>query len=215
MPTIRAFLALVPDEATSGACADRLQHVRQLLHLDDASGVRIQWVRPSLFHITVAFLGSVDEAWFAERQAAVQAVCRSFPQVDLRLSHVGLFPHAQAPRVVWLGAAPSPETDALVNLAAVMQQVTAVDSTNGGPNQASERFHPHLTLARIKEGSRVVGRAVALAGGTAALSAEIRRPIPWRVAAVYGMRSDYNPVHNGPVYRTVWTADLGAPPTLR
>ncbi|MBU2561020.1 MAG: RNA 2',3'-cyclic phosphodiesterase [Nanoarchaeota archaeon] len=92
------------------------------------------------FHLTLKFLGEVDEGKVPALVDALSEV--QFTRFEASLSRVGAFPNANDPRVVWVGIEPHE------NIGAVQQQVDACTQKLGF--EPDKRFHPHLTLARIK-----------------------------------------------------------------
>ncbi|MBN1544078.1 RNA 2',3'-cyclic phosphodiesterase [Candidatus Woesearchaeota archaeon] len=92
------------------------------------------------FHLTLKFLGEVDES---KAPALVDALSKvHFNRFEASLSRVGAFPSMNDPRVVWVGLEPHDV------ISAVQQQVDACTQKLGFG--LDKRFHPHLTLARIK-----------------------------------------------------------------
>lgn len=109
----------------------------------DLDGVR--WTRSDQWHITLAFLGDVDEA---EAIAALDRVRHPPVRVEL------------GPKVGLLGA------DVVVVPAAGLDELAAVVRAEFGPiapELARREFRGHLTLARTRSGPPpgLVGRAVA------------------------------------------------------
>ncbi|HEU4617534.1 MAG TPA: RNA 2',3'-cyclic phosphodiesterase [Gammaproteobacteria bacterium] len=124
----RLFFALWPDDATRAAISRVSRRP-----------VRLCGGRPTAkrnLHITVAFLGSLDEEQ-AERAAAVPPV-RTGP-FELELDVLGHFEHS---RTLWLGPSAVPP-----ELASLERELWA-----GLEAQGFERepriYRPHLTLAR-------------------------------------------------------------------
>jgi len=113
---------------------------RQLNRLRmDIPGAR--WVPVGQIHLTLEFLGEVDEASFellTGELSAIQAPC-----FDVRFSATGCFPHRRQPRVLWVGLEPEP---LLASLAIRVR--TAVLASN--IPQEERPFAPHITLARLK-----------------------------------------------------------------
>ncbi len=101
----------------------------------------VRWVRPGQVHLTLRFIGEVDEATtaaIAERLRSVRAA--PFP---LHVGGVGVFPGRRRPRVLWVGA------DGGDGLAALHARVeTAVREAGTAPDE--KPFRPHLTLARLR-----------------------------------------------------------------
>jgi 2'-5' RNA ligase len=105
----------------------------------DIPGVR--WVPPEQIHLTLAFLGDVDEET-VERLTTHLADIRA-SAFKLSCGSIGCFPGRQQPRVVWIGVTPEP---GLLKLAAAVQQ----SALYAGIPLEVRPFSPHLTLARLK-----------------------------------------------------------------
>jgi RNA 2',3'-cyclic 3'-phosphodiesterase len=129
---MRLFVALDIDEAIQQRLDD---YVRTLL--PRFPGVR--FVRSSTYHITLKFLGEVQQAE-AVRERLREVRSPGFP---ISVGGVGFFPDARAPRVFWAGV----DAPALPSLAlGIGQSLEAL----GFAQESS--FHPHLTLARSGSG---------------------------------------------------------------
>lgn len=98
---------------------------------------------PANWHITLRFLGKVD-------QPAYETVLAKLDEADLgapfRLSftRLGAFPRAARATVLWLGVGAG--TDELVDLAAQVEGAVV----DAGCIPEERPFHPHLTLSRIR-----------------------------------------------------------------
>jgi 2'-5' RNA ligase len=105
----------------------------------DLPGAR--WVPAAQIHLTLAFLGEVEEAnsWRLNTELArIQ-----LPAFTLTLTAPGCFPQRQRPRVLWIGLAPEAR---LSNLVVMVQ---AALRACGLP--VEERpFTAHITLARLR-----------------------------------------------------------------
>lgn len=94
---------------------------------------------PETFHLTLAFLGEVEGEAQRELHEALERV--EAPGFALRLTGLGTF-GSKAPRVLWAGAAASPELLAL-------HRAVGRAARRAGLDLARERFRPHVTLARF------------------------------------------------------------------
>ncbi|MGH7228178.1 MAG: RNA 2',3'-cyclic phosphodiesterase, partial [Nitrospiraceae bacterium] len=153
-----------------------------------APDVRVQWVRPGSIHLTLKFLGDIDEARVEDIQAALLSAVRMQSRLAVEVGGLGVFPDLRAPRVLWIGL--SGQVDALMRVAA---EVEAALTGVGFPPE-SRLLSPHLTLARIKERSREVGKGLADSG----LMTQPFRIGSLAVHAVCLMKSDLKP--SGAVY---------------
>jgi len=130
----RVFVAAPLDDATRAACAEFAVRLR-------AHGWPGRWAPPENYHVTVAFLGSLDERRLAEIVAAVRAAVEPQPAFELRLGALGGFPNERRPRVAWVGPpADAPQFAALCR--AVRGALGALDFAFDQPAT------PHVTLAR-------------------------------------------------------------------
>jgi 2'-5' RNA ligase len=105
----------------------------------DIPGAR--WVPASQIHLTLAFLGEVEESavdLLSGELARIQS-----PPFTLCFSGTGCFPERRRPRVLWIGLEPEPRLQALA--AKVRATVIAC-----GIPQEERAFSPHITLARLK-----------------------------------------------------------------
>jgi len=91
------------------------------------------------FHETLKFLGDVDDDKVDKIKAMLSNV--SFTQFNAKTSGIGVFPDEKMIRVVWVGLEPK---DNIVGL----QQEIEKALLDMFPKDT--RFHPHLTLARVK-----------------------------------------------------------------
>jgi RNA 2',3'-cyclic 3'-phosphodiesterase len=188
---IRTFVAIELDEEIRKAIAGTQRQVqeqlmKQLRHT--ASDVRVQWVRPDSIHLTLKFLGDIDEARVEDIRTALLSAVRTQSRLAVDVGGLGVFPDLRAPRVLWVGL--SGQVDALMRVAA---EVEAALTGVGFPPE-SRPLSPHLTLARIKERSREVGKGLADSG----LMTQPFRVGSLAVHAVCLMKSDLKP--SGAVY---------------
>lgn len=100
-------------------------------------------------HLTLAFLGEVDEVTAAMLIDELSRI--RLPSLELCLSGVGCFPNRQRPRVLWVGL----EQEQLLNDAAGMVRKAVLRC---GIPQEDRPFSAHITLARFGiPASREVG----------------------------------------------------------
>ena len=109
---------------------------------------RITWITPERMHVTVRFIGHVDDP----QAAAIQEAFRqSIPVVpfELAVAGTGTFPAKGAPRVVWAGIVGG------VDAAQKVEQHVTMRLTPLGVEPEERPYHPHLTLARVKDPARL------------------------------------------------------------
>ena len=97
-------------------------------------------------HLTLAFLGEVDHADLASVCRAVAEASAPFSPFELRIRGLGAFPDPARPRVVWAGIEGDLET------LGALQRALVSGLSKAGYRPADDRFHPHVTLGRVKGG---------------------------------------------------------------
>jgi RNA 2',3'-cyclic 3'-phosphodiesterase len=137
----RLFVAVDVDESTRDDIATVSLRLREKVSTA-FTRARISWVPPDRLHLTLEFLGGVDDT--AEpRVIAALAVPFSVPPFHLSFEGLGLFPSGGPPRVLWLGIA-----DGLTQLRQLRADIRRRLADTAGP---AEDFNPHLTLARFRD----------------------------------------------------------------
>lgn len=184
----RTFVAVeVPPKVV-----EKLTRLQSLL-ASEAAGVR--WVTAS-FHATLAFLGDVDDADLHRVCRAVADAAAPIEPFALRVEGVGCFPNPQKARVVWAGLT-GPGLEPLTTL----QKGVAKALAKAGFPPEDDRFHPHVTLGRIKQ-----GRGPALDFTPLARHYQTWSAGSFDVGAAVVFSSTLSP--DGPVYAPLSTAPL-------
>ncbi|QGT99640.1 2'-5' RNA ligase [Candidatus Syntrophocurvum alkaliphilum] len=103
----------------------------------------VKWVEYENYHLTVKFLGNINENQLKEIKHNLVIVGENCPNFDLILDRIGFFPNHIRPRVVWIGL--KGELDKASFL------TNRVDAYLGNLGFETERNHHfHLTLGRIR-----------------------------------------------------------------
>ena len=92
------------------------------------------------FHFTIKFLGDVDESEIEEIKEKIDTLEQSSFSVHLR--GVGVFPHPDRIRVIWIGIDNSTLTGLMKEVNNRLQYIRKDD----------HKEVPHLTVARVKSG---------------------------------------------------------------
>ncbi len=103
------------------------------------------FVRAEGVHLTLRFLGEVEEERDSAARGAWRAAAAGSGPIRLRIGGLGVFPGAAHPRVLWVGAAELPEGSA--RLEALARAMETAARGLGFPPE-TRPFRPHLTLAR-------------------------------------------------------------------
>ncbi len=105
---------------------------------------RVRWVDPETLHLTLAFLGALDDAQLDQAISAALEVARVSKPCAVRIGSLGVFGPAQNPHVIWMGL-----TGNLQPLLALQARLVRRLARDGFPPE-ERAYAPHLTLARIK-----------------------------------------------------------------
>lgn len=112
--------------------------VAQWRSRDDLVGMR--WSDPESWHVTFAFLGSIDAGQVVHARDAISIVCPKHAPMRIATGRLGAFPDARRARVAWYGV---DGTDPrMVDLAVDLSRALGIEAT--------APFRPHLTLARAR-----------------------------------------------------------------
>lgn len=133
------------------AQVDRIQSLLRPSRAD------VRWVDAEGAHLTLHFLGEIDEDAVRRVDEAIAAAVTGTPAIDLRLEGVGAFPDERRPRVVWVGC---------------YGEIDKLEALHDGIGEAlrrlhigteARRFHPHVTLGRVRS-PRHLARLASLIG---------------------------------------------------
>ena len=121
---------------------DLPQEMRRSLETLAGNLLGARWVPEEQLHLTLRFIGEVDEGTFLLVRTALAGI--EGAAFELALEKIGHFPPARQPRVLWVGMKQSPP------LLALQAKVEDVLEKTGIPPE-ERKFSPHITLARLKE----------------------------------------------------------------
>lgn len=133
----RTFIALEMNTAVQS-------HLDALMHQMALDLPSIRWVDPANIHLTLAFLGELNDVQMAMAREATEVAALNIAAFSYGLTHLGTFGSPRQPRVIWMGIEEPSGT--LVHLhrlltAELAQRHLPIDS---------RPYSPHLTLAHLK-----------------------------------------------------------------
>jgi RNA 2',3'-cyclic 3'-phosphodiesterase len=132
---IRAFLAIRPTDEV----IDRLTEVQSELA---EGGGDVRWVSPQTMHLTIQFLGEVQESEVPEIERGLRQGLSTLSPFDIECRGLGVFPNQKRPRVVWVGLHGA-------GIGALAESTEIVLAPLGFPPQERE-LTPHITLGRVR-----------------------------------------------------------------
>lgn len=133
MMTERLFLALALPEPVRAALAALAQPLPG-----------VTWTQPEQLHLTLRFIGDVDETQIASSIARLETV--QVAPFILPVEGVGAFPPNRPPRVLWAGVGSGHP-----RLFQLRQRLDDALLASGLSQLDVRTFHPHATLARCTE----------------------------------------------------------------
>lgn len=139
MYTTRCFIA-VPLSPPASSVARRL--VTQL----QQQVPNVKWTRPEEMHITVKFLGELDNRDLLRVGEELRQACGGLEPFSGTLEGLGTFPKNKTPRVIWAGVKLGREY-----FEQLYQHLDQALIELGVP-QEGKAYTPHLTLGRVGKG---------------------------------------------------------------
>lgn len=192
--SFRLFLALRLPEAVIAELGRVQNELRRALP-DRA----VRWTKSAQLHLTLRFLGNVEESKVAGLTEAASGACAKFSPLSLVAAQIGFFPERGFPRVIWAGVQDA--TNQLTPLQRALQSATLPFTAEA----TEEKCSNHVTLGRAKAIRRP--EAEALTKLEAALTG--KRFGFWTAHEVELIRSELSFV--GPRYTTLGRFALTTP----
>jgi RNA 2',3'-cyclic 3'-phosphodiesterase len=134
---MRLFLAVDLDDSSRQAIAREQERIRRA----SRDGSPARWAAPEQMHLTLVFIGQVDEPT-AEAIATDVREPVTMQPFDLTFAGLGVFPPHGAPRALWIGAG------AGAQLVHELRDELDARVRRRGVALEERPFKPHLTLAR-------------------------------------------------------------------
>jgi len=176
---IRAFIAAeLPEPCRQEVAAFQSKLQR--------SGADVKWVETGNLHLTLKFLGEIDDNRVEPLKESLAGL-RSRSPFQIHLEGIGAFPKTTYPKVIWVGVNEGKE-----KLAELAQAVEKICSGLGFPPE-ERPFSPHLTIGRVRSQEQLAPLIKQLQ------TAEFRAKTPAEIGKLTLFQSTLGP--RGPVYR--------------
>jgi 2'-5' RNA ligase len=147
---MRLFVAVDVGAQIAAAVTGLLEELRSRTQRL-APQARVTWISADRLHVTVRFIGHVDQLRAEAITAALDLPIPLSP-FDLVVHGAGAFPPSGAPRVIWAGV-----SSGAGSLNEVAREVTARLAAAGVPPE-DRPYRPHLTLARVRDAAGLKSR---------------------------------------------------------
>jgi RNA 2',3'-cyclic 3'-phosphodiesterase len=190
MARIRTFIGVALDKAIR----DRTVALQEML---GRTGTEAKWVEPENLHVTMLFLGEVDEREVANVCGIVSQVSAEHSSFLMSVESAGCFPNARRPRILWVGVKEGAQS--LCDLHDALE----IPLQEWGYRREERKYTPHITLGRVKSDRSTDTLAAALVQHAGWKGGEIL------VRELHVMGSQLTP--QGPVYTVLSRAKLAGP----
>jgi len=132
---MRAFIAIeVSDEVR-----DNLLKAQERI---GSKSAKIKFVERENFHVTLKFLGEIDDATAEEAKRALEEIAKKHKKHRVRVKGIGVFPNPNYVRVIWAGI----ENDG--GIKAIARDVEREMRRLGFKKEKD--FVAHITIGRVK-----------------------------------------------------------------
>ncbi len=144
---LRLFCAVELPETVKALVGEYIKSLRTQF-----PNVRASWERTEKLHLTLKFIGDVEENRLELLRRAATLAAARHAAFQISIAGTGLFPPKRAPRVLWLGICDPDE-----GLLRLQRDLEKECETEGFQREA-RTFRPHLTIARLRspEGARAL-----------------------------------------------------------
>ncbi len=110
--------------------------------------LNVRWVNVANIHLTIVFMGDVQEKQIKPIQNIVKDVCQGYGSFSIGIKGIGLFGSRRNPRVLWIGL------DGAIDRMGYFRDDLQKGLRRFGIKEEKRRFKPHLTLGRFRKGAR-------------------------------------------------------------
>ena len=135
--SIRCFVAIEIPDRIQAILSEVQNEFRQIIK-------KASWTRSGNFHLTLKFLGDVEGSGINRINTTLTRIAAYYEPFSIDIGGIGTFPNLYRPRVLWVGLTQGENKIS-----------TLADTVNHEFDKLGfsldSRFHPHFTLARLKE----------------------------------------------------------------
>jgi len=136
---MRAFIAIELPEKIKNSLAVLQEKLK-------SSQADVKWVEKNNIHLTLKFLGEVDENKISEVTTSLNKIALHTPSYQAIISSLGGFPKIDYPRVIWAGIGNGDQETK--NIAKLIEE----NLEKIGFAKEERAFASHITLGRTRSG---------------------------------------------------------------
>ncbi len=123
----------------------KLETYANKLKEDISDAVIGKWVEPQNLHITLQFIGEIEEDKRIDILYNLEEISNLFGPFNVAYTGLGAFPNTNKPRILWIGI--SKGTNQLKSLANKIIKANIKSNIHSD----SKPFYPHVSICRINE----------------------------------------------------------------
>ena len=135
---VRCFVAIECDNP------DVIKGIRGVQDALASTGANLKPVESENIHLTLKFLGEIPQYKVDEVADVVKEI--SFEPFEFKVKDVGVFPNLRRPATIWAGI-----SEGVSEVTKVFDELDGMLSKLGFERER-RRFHPHLTICRVRSG---------------------------------------------------------------
>lgn len=134
---IRAFIAIELNTEVKNVIAEIEKNLK-------LSGADVKWVKPDIAHITLKFLGEINQTQIITIKEIMSEITADCPCFKLGVCDLGVFPAIKSARIIWIGIKEGEEE--ILKLATILEEKLSV----AGFPKENRPFSAHITIGRVK-----------------------------------------------------------------
>ena len=134
---MRTFIAIELSDEIRSSLSQIESHLKY-------SGADVKWVDEKNIHLTLKFLGEIDEEKCNKIKAILDQIADSTRSFEISINNIGAFPKIDHPRVIWVGLDKGSAESKLL--------AEKIDNALSGIGFEKEArpFTAHLTIGRVR-----------------------------------------------------------------
>ncbi len=120
------------------------EKITNLIQKLKATGADVKWVEPENLHITLKFLGDVEEERIDEIREIVRSSLSNQKAFDIEIDGMGFFENEKYLRVIWIGLSKGKER--------VMELMDILNRALNHIRHERLKSAAHITIGRVRSG---------------------------------------------------------------
>lgn len=162
-------------------------------------GADVKWVKSDNIHLTLKFLGEIEEEKLNEINRIIEDIAKDKPEFKVALFELGAFPNVNHPKIIWVGI-----KDANNEIELIAEELEEKLESLGIPKE-ERKFSAHITIGRIKSQLNLNKLTEAL---NILRDEFLKEDLGFTVAKITVFKSTLNP--SGPLYEHLKEVNLNA-----